>query len=453
LDYSKTYESTTKVEFDVIFPKEEVASEWKQTFNALANRTSIAGFRKGKVPKNILEKVIQDEEIVENLKEMLLRKSFNQIKNEHSDEHLYNVLKEDESEIQKDKDYKFKMVFEYWPDPELGDYRSISIKANEVAVSDEEVEEQLNLILQSFAKWNNVEDGEIQLKDVVEITMDTKDENNEDVKEYTGKSAISINPDIKDRLKPLREALIGKKVGDEVECDIELESEETKKTAHVKAKIDSIRRKELSNWTDIDLQANFQVENMEELKDQQKNMILMNKLQQEIENQKNAILDKIREMSKIYIPETALQLEKQQYISDLEKRLKNRQVSKEEVEALNSGKDKFSEFADETVKKSIEELLIIEKVSKDMGIIIEDAEIEQRLRAYRKDIGEEDLEKWILELKNDKRTWGQIMADVRRERVFSALLTMCIERESEDKPVDSAEEPLKAETSESKSSS
>jgi FKBP-type peptidyl-prolyl cis-trans isomerase (trigger factor) len=158
-------------------------------------------------------------------------------------------------------------------------------------------------------------------------------------------------------------------------------------------------------------------------------------------------------MSKIYIPETALQFEKQQYISDLEKRLKNRQVSKEEVEALNSGKDKFSEFADETVKKSIEELLIIEKVSKDMGIIIEDAEIEQRLRSYRKDIGEEDLEKWILELKNDKRTWGQIMADVRRERVFSALLTMCIERESEDKPVDSAEEPPKAEISESESSS
>ncbi|AEE14821.1 trigger factor [Thermodesulfobium narugense DSM 14796] len=436
MNYSKTYESSTKVEFDVIFPKEEIENEWNQTFNLIASRTNIAGFRRGKVPRNILEKVIRDEDIIENLKEVLLRKTFNKIRDEQGDENLYNIFKEDESEIQKDKEYRFKMVFEYWPDPELGDYRSIKIKANEVSVSDEEIENQLNLILQSFAKWNNVEDGEIQLKDVVEITMETRDENNEEVKEYTGKSAISINPDIKDRLKPLRDALLGKKVGDEVECDIELES----KRAHVKAKVDSIRRKELSNWSDIDLQANFQVESLEELKEQQKSILLMNKLQQEIENQKNEILEKIREISKIYIPETALQLEKQQYINDLEKRIKSRQVSKEEINALNSGKDEFSKFADMTVKKSIEDLLIIEKISKDLGIVVEDAEIEQRLRAYRKDLGEADLNKWIQDLKNDKRTWGQLIADVRRERVFSALLTMCVEREERDDTKQNSEE-------------
>jgi len=436
LDYSKTYESSTKVEFNVMFPKEEIEKEWKQTFDAIASRTNIAGFRKGKVPKAILEKVIKDEDIIESLKEVLLRKTFNKIKEEQGDKNLYNVFKEDESEIQRDKDYNFKMVFEYWPDPELGDYRSIKVKGHNVSVSDEEVENQLNLILQSFAKWNSVEDGEIQLKDVVELTMETKDENGNEVKEYTGKSAISINPDIKDRLKPLREALLGKKVGEEVECDIEIES----KIAHIKAKVDSIRRKEASSWSDIDLQANFQVNSLDELKAEQKNIIFMNKLKEEVENQKKEILDKIREISKIYIPETALQLEKQQYINDLEKRIKNRQVSAEEVEALNSGQDKFSEFVDKTVKRSLEELLIIEKIAKDLEITVEDAEIENRLRAYKAGLDEADLEKWISELKNDKRIWNQLIADVRRERVFTALLMMCVEREKEEDETKTSEE-------------
>lgn len=143
---------------EIAVPHNEVMKEENRAYVRLAGRVKIKGFRKGKVPRRILEQYYGEEVRAEVLnrvisvsyKEILEEKGMHPV----GEPSVTDVIMEGDS-----SDLKFKATVEVIPPFELGDYKGISLELKCPPVTDDAVEEQVVRILKQAATLEDVTRG------------------------------------------------------------------------------------------------------------------------------------------------------------------------------------------------------------------------------------------------------------------------------------------------------
>ena len=147
--------------------KEEFAKGLDQAFKRAVKRVNAPGFRKGKLPRAVFNKMYGEEALFQDAVDFVLPAAYTKAIDELEVSPLA-MPDIDVKEISKEEGVKFEAVVTVKPNVELGEYKNLGLEKDSVEVTDADVEERLDSILSRQAEWQ-IKEGESKKGDIVVI--------------------------------------------------------------------------------------------------------------------------------------------------------------------------------------------------------------------------------------------------------------------------------------------
>ena len=239
-----TCQKRLKVEVPATIVVEEVETNFKQ----LKDSIQLPGFRKGRVPRSVLERRF-GEKIGEEVKEELMHNNFT----EAVEKHELKIISRPEFEnvdFTPDGPLKFEVAFEVAPEFELPEYKGIEIDAKSTAVEQDEVRRELDTLLENYSTLEDIPLGGLESDDVVvaDVTLGEDEQTSikrEDVYLKIGTDRVDNIP-VEGLSQKLVEASEGSEFTFEVEVPADFPREELREQkARFHVQVKSAKRKKL----------------------------------------------------------------------------------------------------------------------------------------------------------------------------------------------------------------
>ena len=147
--------------------KEEFAKGLDQAFKRAVKRVHAPGFRKGKLPRAVFNKMYGEEALFQDAVDFVLPAAYTKAIDELEVSPLA-MPDIDVKEISKEEGVKFEAVVTVKPNVELGEYKNLGLEKESVEVTDADVEERLDSLLSRQAEWQ-IKEGESKKGDIVVI--------------------------------------------------------------------------------------------------------------------------------------------------------------------------------------------------------------------------------------------------------------------------------------------
>ena len=147
--------------------KEEFAKGLDQAFKRAVKRVNAPGFRKGKLPRAVFNKMYGEEALYQDAVDYVLPRAYTKAIDELEVSPLA-MPDIDVKEISKEEGVKFEAVVTVKPNVELGEYKNLGLEKDSVEVTDADVEERLDSLLSRQAEWQ-IKEGESKKGDTVVI--------------------------------------------------------------------------------------------------------------------------------------------------------------------------------------------------------------------------------------------------------------------------------------------
>ena len=147
--------------------KEEFAKGLDSAFKRAVKRVNAPGFRKGKLPRAVFNQMYGEEALYQDAVDAVLPAAYTKAIDELKVSPLA-MPDIDVKEINKENGVSFEAVVTVKPNVELGEYKHLGIKKEEVEVTDADVEERLERLLSNQAEWQ-IKEGEAKKGDIVVI--------------------------------------------------------------------------------------------------------------------------------------------------------------------------------------------------------------------------------------------------------------------------------------------
>lgn len=147
--------------------KEEFAKGLDSAFKRAVKRVNAPGFRKGKLPRAVFNQMYGEEALYQDAVDAVLPAAYTKAIDELKVSPLA-MPDIDVKEISKENGVTFEAVVTVKPNVELGEYKHLGIKKEEVEVTEADVEERLERLLSNQAEWQ-IKEGEAKKGDIVVI--------------------------------------------------------------------------------------------------------------------------------------------------------------------------------------------------------------------------------------------------------------------------------------------
>ena len=237
-----------QVALQVEVAADQVDEALSKAYNKVVKRVNIPGFRKGRVPRAILEARMGKEVLYEEALDLLLPRAYQDAVKEHAIEPI-GKPETDVVQFEKGKALIFKIKVEVLPEVKLGNYKGIEAEMPEVKVGDDEVEAHLTVLQKRHARLTDAgeepaDDGDVAVIDY-EATVDGKPE-----PRLAGRER-SVEVGAHKFIPGFDAQLLGAKAGQELEFILQLPSvfqvaELEGKEAQFKVRVTGVKHKELS---------------------------------------------------------------------------------------------------------------------------------------------------------------------------------------------------------------
>jgi len=366
----------SKLELKIEVPVEEFDKFYQRAIFLLGKDIKLTGFRKGKIPSEILEKEIGKEKILEKATEEAIREIYLKAVFENKIE----VLGKPKIEILKlapKNPFEFKIVVYVFPEIKLPDYKKIASEKEkkEISVSEEEIKETLSFLQRSKAKFTP-KDLPAEKGDFIEIEYASPQiEGGRKIKDrfFLGKGGF---------LAGFEEKLEGMKKDEERNFSLKIPENHFQKSLagkeiSFKVKIISAQKVEIPELTDEFIKSLGKFKDLPDLKKSIFEGIQAEKKKTELERIRNEILTEIIENSEFEMPEILIEQEKNRYLEELKIRIPRifkidfqqylSQIKKTEEELKNS----YQKTAEREIKKA----LILKEIKKKEKVIASEDEV------------------------------------------------------------------------------
>ena len=349
-----------KRKINVKVSAEEVDAALGATIAFFKKDLKLKGFRKGKVPSHIVEKMFK-KDIYSQAQVDLINVHFNQIFNELKVEPIAGIDVDIKDKFERGKDFSYSFSFEVKPEIELPEYHGIKVKKRKVKVTEDEVKRILERLKKENAKLEPVpEDRNPKDGDVVIIDFETY----EDGKplDYKGKD-VELALGEGESLKEFEDIIKSLKPGEKGEGEVPIPEdfinpELAGKTLLMKVHLKNIKERKFP--TEEELAEIYNMDSVEDLCETLKKGLLDFKESIERSVVESKILDELLSKVDFPIPESLLE-DHLRYLIErekefLERRGKRVTVSEEEL------REKHKKTAEKTVKGY---LLLLEIAKKE----------------------------------------------------------------------------------------
>lgn len=370
-------------------PAEELEKALQASYLKQKNQISLPGFRKGKVPRNMIEKMYGPEIFFEDAANQLIRENYGDAADESGIEIVSRPVI-DITQIEKGKPFIFTAEVAVKPEVTLGKYKGITVTKIDVTVTDEEVDAAVEKERNNNARTITVEDRPIQDGDTAVIDF----EGFVDGEPFEGGKGENHSLEIGSHsfIDTFEEQLIGKNSGDEAEINVtfpeEYHAEDLAgKPAVFKVKIHEIRVKELPEADDEFAQDVSEFDTLAEYREDIKKKLSEEKEADAKRTKEDEAVRKISEDASMEIPEPMIETQMESMIDDFAQRITQQGLSFEQYMQFSGlTMDKLKEQVRPDAVSRIKSSLVLEKIAEEEKIEVTEedvnAEVQRIADAY-----------------------------------------------------------------------
>lgn len=352
-------------------------------YNKNKSKMSVPGFRKGKVPRAMLEKMYGAGIFYEDAANALIPEAYEKEISENKELEIVSQPKVDVVQIEKGKPFIFTAEVALKPEIELGKYKGVKIEKIDTEVTEEEITKEMDKERENNARTINVEDRAVQDKDMTIIDFEGFVD---DVAFDGGKGEnypLTIGSGA--FIPGFEEQLIGAKLNEETEVKVtfpkEYQAEELAgKDAVFKVTVKEIKEKELPALDDEFASEVSEFDTLAEYKEDVKKKLAATKESEAKSKKEDAVIEAIIKDSKMEIPDPMVDTQTKQMAQDYAGRLQQQGLSLEQYfQFTGMDMEKFLEQMKPGALKRIQSRLVLEAVVKAEDIKVSDEDFEKEL--------------------------------------------------------------------------
>lgn len=386
------------------------------SFNKNQKHFNIRGFRKGKVPRAIIEKTYGPEVFYDDAFNFILQDAYATA----AEESKLEIVSRPEITVEKaskEEGVTFNAIVYTKPEVKVSDYKGLPCKKESITVNKEDVEAQLKRELERHSRIINITDRAIKNGDLANIDF----EGFIDGVAFEGGKGEQYDLEIgsKTFIDTFEEQLIGKNIGDEVDVNVTFPAEYGKaelagKPALFKVKINEIHEKQLPELTDEFVQDTTEFENLKDYKKDIKAKLTASKKAEAENKMKEELMLALIEKAEVDLPEAMIELEIDNKINEFRNGIAAQGLSLDQyLNYMGQSLENMREAYRIISEKQVKGRLALEAVAEAEKIKVSEKEIDAELtriaESYRIDrekidsiFGEKEKENIIKDLKTQK---------------------------------------------------
>lgn len=347
------------------------------------NKISVPGFRKGKVPRQMVEKMYGPEIFYEDAANALIPDAYSKALDE-CEEDIVSSPEIDVTQIEKGKSFIFTATVALKPEVKLGKYKGVKVEAAEVTVTDEEVDTKIEKERENNARTIEVTDRPVKDGDMTVLDF----EGFVDGVAFDGGKGENYPLTIGSGafIPGFEEQLVGAEIGKEVEVNVtfpeDYQAEELKgKAAVFKCTIKEIKEKELPALDDEFASEVSEFDTLEEYKKDVKETLTIEKEKAARDAKEAAVIDAIIADSDMDIPEAMVTTQQKQMIDEFAQRMQMQGLSMEQYfQFTGATLDKMMEQVKPQAETRIKSRLVLEAVAAKEGIEATEEDYEEEIK-------------------------------------------------------------------------
>lgn len=214
----------SQVELTITVPYADYAKAEKQAVEKVSKEIKVDGFRSGSIPEDVVREKAGPGTIQSVTLETIIPISYSAAVKEHEVQVISQPKIEIKDHVQKEGDnFVYTATASVMPEVKLGDYKKIKVKKQKVKVTDKELNETLEMVMNRFAEWKDVE-RPAKMGDRAELDFEGFDESGKALSNTASKNHPIVLGS-KAMVPGFEDALVGMKAGEEKEFKIDFPKE------------------------------------------------------------------------------------------------------------------------------------------------------------------------------------------------------------------------------------
>lgn len=410
LQVEKLEKNMAKLTIEV--PAEELEQAMERAYHKNKGKISVPGFRKGKVPRAMVEKMYGKEVFYEDAANDLIPTAYEKAYEECTEE-IVSSPNVDVVQLEAGKPFIFTAEVALKPEVKLGKYKGVKVDKLEAEVTEEEIQAELDKEREKSARTVTVDNRPVKDGDMTVINFEGfvdgvafEGGKGEDYPLTIGSGSF---------IPGFEEQLVGAQIGSEVEVNVtfpeEYHSEELKgRPATFKCVVNEIKEKEMPELDDEFAAEVSEFETLVEYKEDVKAK-LAEKKAKDIENAKeDAVISAIIEDAAMDIPEAMITTQQRQMADEFAQRI--------QMQGLNI--DQYFQFTGLTAEKFMEQIKPQAERRIKSRLVLEAVVKEEKIEATEEDM-EKELERMASVYQMELDKVKEMIGEKQREEIKKDL--------------------------------
>lgn len=380
LQVEKLEKNMAKLTIEV--PAEEFDAAIKNAYNKNKNKFSIPGFRKGKAPLAMLEKMYGAGIFYEDAANEVIDASYPKAA-EESKEEIVSTPEIKVTQIEKGKAFIYEATVALKPEVTLGEYKGVEVKKAEAVVTDEDVENELTAARKKNGRLIDVEDGTIEDGDntIIDFTGYIDD------KTFDGGAGTDYSLVIGSHsfIEGFEDQLIGKKKGETCDVNVTFPAEYhadelAGKPAKFVVTIKEVKRNELPELNDEFASEVSDFDTLDEYKaDIRKKLQEKKEQDAKVENENN-VIEKVVENAQMELPQPMVDTQAREMVENYARRLQSQGLNiNDYMKYTGMTPEKLMEQMRPEAEKRIKTRLVLEKVVEVENVEVSDEKLDEQI--------------------------------------------------------------------------
>ena len=386
-------QNTVTLEIEVDYP------QFKQAFDqALAqagSQVKLPGFRPGKAPKSMVERVFDPKAIEDRAAQNLIAELYPQIIKETKIDPV-DYPSVDILTLKEGQPFVFKITVAVYPEVKLGKYKGLKAEKRSALVTEEEVLKTLGTLQNRFAKRVEITDRGVQKNDNVDLEIEA-DAAREKIKRWPRKlqffpvGGSLIGPEFDDQL-------IGLKAGEGKDFKVRFPADHkvpeiAGREVSFKIKIEKIRGAELLPLDDAFAKSISRFGTLSELKAEIRRSLELEKKEETEADLKNKLIDEVSQGSLVELPEALVRIETDILLDELKPSLAHSNLTlQDNLKGIKKDEAELRSELKTPATQRVKGKVVLKKISEIEKITVTPQDLESEIKLLAKSAGRSEEE-------------------------------------------------------------
>ncbi|MCI8822345.1 MAG: trigger factor [Lachnospiraceae bacterium] len=374
-------------------PAESVEKAIQTAYQKMRKSINIAGFRKGRAPRQLIEKMYGKEVFYNDAIDEMLPKAYGDAVDECGEE-IVSRPKIDIVQMESGKPFIFEAEVAVKPEVTLGTYKGVQVEKAPIEVNDAEVEAEVIKEREANARTITVEDRPVADGDIVSLDF----EGFVDGVPFEGGKGENYELTIGSGafIPGFEEQLVGAEAQKDLEVNVTFPEEYhakelAGKAALFKCRVNNIRVKELPEVDDEFAQEVSEFDTLDEYKADIRERLLKDKEAEAKKIKEDAVIEKIIGEAQMEIPDAMVDFQTEQLMDDFAQRMQAQGLSLQQYFQFSGmTEEQYREQMRPRALQNIQSRLVLEAVAQAEGLEVTqedvDAEMQRMAEMYKMDV-------------------------------------------------------------------